>query len=66
MANLLAGRRVFVELLQDELRAERVAEECLRLLEMPPPAEVYEEIRGRLGAPGSQDRAAELILERFF
>jgi len=66
MANLIAGRRVVPELIQDALTPTRVAEETVRLLTN---REEYEKtraglriVRERLGAPGASGRAAAAVL----
>jgi lipid-A-disaccharide synthase len=65
--NLIAGRQVVPELVQRDFTAERVAREALRLLDSPEArAEMKKalaEVRGKLGAPGAADRAADLITE---
>lgn len=67
MANLVAGRRVVPELIQDGFSPEAVAEEASRLLVDRVHAERMRadlrEVRARLGAPGASRRAAEAILE---
>jgi lipid-A-disaccharide synthase len=63
MVNLIAGRRLAVELIQDEFTPERVALETERLLG-PAGAEMREallDVRGRLGAGGASRRAAEVV-----
>jgi len=66
MANLLAGRRVVPELIQDEASPERIAAEALRLLSQPRElAEIQAglaEARAALGPPGAAERAAEVVL----
>jgi lipid-A-disaccharide synthase len=67
MANLVAGRRVVPELIQDDFTPERVATEALRVLTDPAHAASVRrdlhEVRGRLGTPGASRRAAEAVLE---
>ena len=67
MANLVAGRRVVPELIQDDFTPERVAAEALRVLNDPAHAESVRrdlhEVRRRLGNPGASRRAAEAVLE---
>lgn len=66
MANLVAGKRIVPELIQDEFTPERVAEECVRLLtdEQWRKTTVHElrRVRERLGAAGASVRAAEAVL----
>ena len=67
MANLVAGRRVVPELIQDDFTPERVAAEALRVLTDPAHAAAVRrdlhDVRGRLGTPGASRRAAEAVLE---
>ena len=67
MANLVAGRRVVPELIQDDFTPDRVAAEALRVLTDPSHAasvrRELREVRGRLGTPGASRRAAEAVLE---
>jgi lipid-A-disaccharide synthase len=70
MPNLVAGRRIIPELIQEEFTAERVAEETVALLVDPDRyARVQQDLRGvhqRLGVPGASGRAADAILEVAF
>jgi len=67
LPNLVAGRRIVPELLQDDATAAAIAAECLRLLD---PAErerqraALTEVKGRLGGPGAARRVARLVEER--
>ena len=67
MANLVAGRRVVPELIQDAFTPEAVAAEALRVLTDPAHAAhvrgELREVRGKLGTPGASRRAAEAVLE---
>jgi lipid-A-disaccharide synthase len=69
MVNLIAGRAVVPELIQDDFTAHRVAEEALKLLS---PSEEgksrvnemklgLEEVQRLLGPPGAVERAADAI-----
>jgi lipid-A-disaccharide synthase len=62
MPNLIAGRRIAPELVQDDCTPARIAAETRRLLTDPEAARVMrrglEEVRGRLGQPGAIGRAA--------
>ena len=65
LPNIVAGRQVMPELLQDDFTPARVAEEAMKLLEEPRNAELHKdiaEVKERLGAPGAVQRVAELII----
>jgi lipid-A-disaccharide synthase len=65
MVNLIAGRRVVPELIQENFTAERVAVEALDLLESPQARREMEAalagVRAKLGPPGAIERAADII-----
>jgi lipid-A-disaccharide synthase len=67
MANLLAGERVFPELIQDDFTPEHLAREVLKLIKDP--ERMIAVRRGlatvirRLGGPGASARAAQVALE---
>ncbi len=67
MANLLAGERVFPELLQDDFTPARLAHEVLSLIRDP--GRMLAVRRGlatvirRLGGPGASSRAARVAVE---
>jgi lipid-A-disaccharide synthase len=67
LPNLVAGRRVVPELIQDECTPDRVASELERYLDRPADAErvraELREVRERLGAPGAFETAAARILD---
>jgi lipid-A-disaccharide synthase len=67
MPNLVAGRRVVPELIQDGFTPQRVADEAVALLvDADRHARARESLRGvreRLGSPGASARAAAAILE---
>jgi lipid-A-disaccharide synthase len=67
LPNLIAGRAVVPEILQDDLTGQRLASEALRLLEDPVAATAqraaFKEVRARLGEPGVGRRAARAVLE---
>jgi lipid-A-disaccharide synthase len=67
MPNLIAGRSIVPELLQREVRAERIYEEADALLSDPARARAMEAdlaaVRAALGARGAAERAADLALE---
>jgi lipid-A-disaccharide synthase len=67
MANLVAGRRVVPELIQDAFTPEAAATEALRVLTDPAHAAQVRrdlhEVRAKLGTPGASRRAAEAVLE---
>jgi lipid-A-disaccharide synthase len=65
MVNLIAGRKIVPELIQDDFKGPRVEAEVRRLLSL---AEDREEMKrdladmaARLGAGGAIDRAAEIL-----
>jgi lipid-A-disaccharide synthase len=66
MANLVAGRQVVPELMQDDFTPDAVARHALALLEDPRKADAMRaELRtviARLGTPGASRRAAEAVL----
>ena len=65
MVNLIAGRRVVPELVQENFTSARLASEAIRLLDSQDArAEMRRglaEIREKLGPPGAVERAADLI-----
>ncbi len=67
MVNLIAGRRIVVELIQDACTPEAVAREGVRLLSDRPyrdaMAAALEDVRRQLGGPGASDRAAAAVLD---
>ncbi|HVL67788.1 MAG TPA: lipid-A-disaccharide synthase [Vicinamibacterales bacterium] len=66
MANLVAGRRVVPELIQDDFTPEAVAREAVRVLtDREHAARVRADLRAvkqKLGDPGASRRAAEAVL----
>lgn len=65
MVNLIAGRTVAAELIQDAFTPDAVAREALGLLDPQRAAAAraaLAEVRARLGGPGASRRAAELVL----
>jgi len=66
MVNLIAGRRVVTELIQDDLTPDAVAAETVSLLRDEGRAsamrDALAEVRARLGGPGGSRRAAQEIL----
>jgi lipid-A-disaccharide synthase len=67
MVNLIAGRRIVPELIQDDCTAENIAAETLLLLTNPERAAEtrrgLDDVRAKLGGPGASGRAAEAVLE---
>jgi len=65
MVNLIAGKRVVPELVQNDFTPERLASETLGLLDsLAARAEMRQglaEVREKLGPPGAIDRAADII-----
>ncbi|MGH9161851.1 MAG: lipid-A-disaccharide synthase [Vicinamibacteraceae bacterium] len=66
MVNLVAGRRIVPELIQDDLTPESVAAHTLRYLtdstHREATCDAAREVKARLGGPGASRRAAEAIL----
>jgi lipid-A-disaccharide synthase len=67
MANLVAGRRIVPELIQQDFTPERVADETVQFLTDSARYEAtrraVQEVRAKLGAPGASGRAADAILQ---
>jgi lipid-A-disaccharide synthase len=67
MANLIAGRRIVPELIQDECTPEAVSREVLSYLTDAARAEgtrsALREVRAKLGRPGASGRAADAVLK---
>lgn len=66
LANLIAGRRVVTELIQDQFTGESLAKELVRLLEKESNAAMRAELKRvveKIGAPGASRRAADAVLD---
>jgi lipid-A-disaccharide synthase len=67
MVNLIAGRRIVPELIQENCTAENIATETLTLLTNDERADetrrALEDVRTKLGGPGASGRAAEAVLD---
>jgi lipid-A-disaccharide synthase len=65
MANLIAGRQVVKELIQNDFRPEATADEALRLLDPGPYRDGVTaglaQVRERMGGPGASARAAAVV-----
>jgi lipid-A-disaccharide synthase len=70
LVNLIAGREIAKELIQDEADPKRIAEEALRLLKDPAlyakTVESLAEVRQALGEPGAVHRAARIVLSLLY
>ncbi len=65
LPNIVAGREIVRELLQDDVTPERITEAMEELLSPERRRAIlegYEEVRARLGGPGAVSRAAEAVL----
>jgi lipid-A-disaccharide synthase len=66
MVNLIAGRRVVAELIQDDFTPQSAAHELQRLLDSEPARDELRrglaEVREKLGPPGAVARAADAIV----
>jgi lipid-A-disaccharide synthase len=66
LANLIAGREIVPELIQDEANPDRIAHECDSLLKDNERMELmkkeFEAVRNQLGNPGASKRTAEIAL----
>lgn len=67
MPNLVAGRRIVPELIQDDCTPDRIASEAVALLSNPDASarmrDALRTLRERLGAPGASGRAADAVLQ---
>ncbi len=67
LPNIVAGRKVVEEYIQDEVTPERLSEQILDILENPDRRAAiesgYKEISKRLGESGAADRAARAVLK---
>jgi lipid-A-disaccharide synthase len=67
MANLVAGRRIVPELIQDDFTPERVAGDVVALLSdtdrYDATRQALADVRRRLGSPGASARAADAIIQ---
>jgi lipid-A-disaccharide synthase len=65
MVNLIAGKRVVPELVQDDFTPERVASEVIRLLDSQEARSEMRKglaiVREKLGPPGAIERAADIV-----
>ncbi len=65
LPNIVAGKHILPELLQEDFTSEKTAQEALHLLEPERNAQMKQDlayVKERLGAPGAVNRVAELIL----
>jgi lipid-A-disaccharide synthase len=70
LANIIAGRAVVPELIQEDANPERIAAEVKELLVQRGKAREMKaalaEIRGKLGTPGASQRTARIALDMLF
>jgi len=70
LVNLVAGKEIAKELLQENVSPERIAEEGLRLLRDPvlygKTVKAMAEVRRNLGEPGAASRAARIVLSLLY
>ena len=66
LVNLVAGKEIATELMQDDLSGENVMKELMKLLEPEMNRKMREQLREvsmKLGEPGGSQRAADLIVQ---
>lgn len=66
LPNIVAGRHILPELLQEDFTPEKVAQEALHLLEPERNVRMKKDlayVKERLGQPGAVDRVAQLVLK---
>ena len=66
LVNLVAGKEIATELMQDDLSGERLADELLKLLQPETNQAKRNSLRDvahRLGEPGASERAAQVIVK---
>src|SRR5215212_3289233 len=66
LVNLVAGKEIATELMQDELTGENVVKELMTLLDPERNRKMRESLREvslKLGEPGASQRAAEVIVK---
>jgi lipid-A-disaccharide synthase len=65
LVNLVAGKRIAPELLQEDVNPKRITEEALRILRDPTlrqqMIESMVQVRRNLGEPGAAERAARIV-----
>jgi lipid-A-disaccharide synthase len=70
LPNIIAGRAIVPELIQDDANAERIAAEVMELIVRREKAREMKaalaEIRGRLGTPGASQRTAQIACDMLF
>lgn len=65
LVNLVAGKEIATELMQDDLTSENLVKELMRLLERDANEKIRAQLREvahRLGEPGASQRAADVIV----
>jgi len=70
LPNIIAGRAIVPELIQDDANAERIAAEMMELIVRKEKAREMKTalagIRGKLGTPGASQRTAEIACDMLF
>jgi len=67
LPNLIAGKQIAPELLQEDLNAQRLQDEIIRLIDNPELARIQREelnkVRAKLGEANASTRAAQFVIE---
>ena len=66
LVNLIVGKEVVKELIQDDLKAEYLSDQLYKILYGPArdvQLEAYDKLRKKLGGPGASAKTAKLIYD---